>query len=215
MHSRAIKRQCDFKMSEIREFMFGLLNALKYLAEKRIVHRDIKLENIMLRSEDTMEPVLADFGLAEMMDSSQHLFFRCGTPGFVAPEIINMEGEKQVDPQCDIFSAGLILHILLTRRPLFEGADFKAVYESNKKLNFDLHRPAYNTLNPEALDLMRKMLVINPRQRITAVEAMHHSFFGYGGVMLPAPLQNLESNPKMSEKTTLNPDSYREISEYH
>ena len=68
--------------------MFGLLSGMKQMHSQRIMHRDLKPENIMLRSNGSMTPVIVDLGLATFSDIEKYLFFRCGTPGYVAPEII-------------------------------------------------------------------------------------------------------------------------------
>jgi len=78
----------------------------------------------MMRSDRTMDPVIVDFGLATQADIQQYLFFRCGTPGYVAPEIIALSQSEHIEPVCDIFSAGVIFHILLTKKPLFEGTKY-------------------------------------------------------------------------------------------
>lgn len=65
--------------------MFGLLSGLKQMHCQRIMHRDLKPENIMLRSNGSMSPVIVDYGLATQADVEKYLFFRCGTPGYVAP----------------------------------------------------------------------------------------------------------------------------------
>lgn len=87
----------------------------------RIMHRDIKPENIMLRGKTGLEPVIVDFGLAVDVDAEDYIFYRCGTPGYVAPEIISYQKGEKLTTKCDIFSLGCILHILLVKRPLFEG----------------------------------------------------------------------------------------------
>ena len=74
-----------FSSDEVKELMVGILEGLAALHSRRIMHRDLKPENIMLRSATSMAPVIADFGLATNVDISQYLFFRCGTPGYVAP----------------------------------------------------------------------------------------------------------------------------------
>ena len=79
----------------------------------------------MLRESSTLSPVIVDFGLATNVDIDKYLFFRCGTPGYVAPEIIELNESKHIEPQCDIFSAGVIFHILLTRKALFEGSRYE------------------------------------------------------------------------------------------
>ena len=65
---------------------------------QRIMHRDLKPENIMLRKTGSMSPVIVDFGLAAHADSEKYLFFRCGTPGYVAPEIIELNESKHIEP---------------------------------------------------------------------------------------------------------------------
>lgn len=90
-----------------------------------------------------MDPIIVDFGLAAKVDSNDYIFYRCGTPGYVAPEITVLQKGKKVSPVCDIFSAGVIFHILLTKKPLFEGRKFDEVYDNNKNMRFDLQSPFY------------------------------------------------------------------------
>ena len=73
----------------------------------------------MLRNPFSLDSVIVDFGLACHADEEKYLFYRCGTPGYVAPEIIALTENGHVDPECDIFSVGVIFHILLVRKPLF------------------------------------------------------------------------------------------------
>jgi serine/threonine protein kinase len=86
-----------------------LLVGLVYLHSMNVMHRDIKPENLILKEEDGFDLKLADFGLAEYVNQKQHLFKRCGTPGYVAPEILD---DMPYDTKVDIFSAGVILYIL-------------------------------------------------------------------------------------------------------
>lgn len=79
-----------------------------------------------------------DLGLAEISEEEPYIFYRCGTPGYIAPEIIGMDGEQPINVGCDIFSLGVIFHVLLTNRFLFTGSDNQEVYHSNKALSFDL-----------------------------------------------------------------------------
>jgi calcium-dependent protein kinase len=73
----------------------------------------------MLRDTSSMQPVIVDYGLATNVDVKKYLFYRCGTPGYVAPEIIALSENGHVNPECDIFSIGAIFHVFLTRKPLF------------------------------------------------------------------------------------------------
>ena len=86
---------------------------MEYMHKHHIIHRDIKPENILLSSiNDTTGIKLIDFGLATKLTSENANFKICGTPGYVAPEIINSEGEAIYDEKCDIFSCGAILYNL-------------------------------------------------------------------------------------------------------
>ena len=76
----------------------------------------------MLRSNDSWDPVVIDFGLAVFCDEEEeYIHYRCGTPGYIAPEILNMKGKHKVDVSCDIFSAGSMLHVMLANSYLFTG----------------------------------------------------------------------------------------------
>lgn len=119
LHSRINSRQGNFSLVEIRQFVVGMAKGLKEIHDNGIMHRDIKPENIMLRGETGLDPIIVDFGLAAYVNSEDYLFYRCGTPGYVAPEITTLVKGQKVDPVCDVFSTGAILHILLTKKTLF------------------------------------------------------------------------------------------------
>lgn len=96
---------------------------------KEIMHRDIKLENILFKKpNDINSVVLADFGLATYVNEPEYLYCRCGTPGFVAPEVINITDMKtRYDSVCDVYSLGLVFHILLTGKPAFPGRSYNTI----------------------------------------------------------------------------------------
>ena len=143
-----------------------IMEALAYMNDKKIMHWDLKPDNMILKYKDKLENCtlkLVDFGLATVYDIPEYLFKRCGTPGFVAPEVINAPSGKNIhySPKCDVFSAGVIFYILLTEKSPFDGKSFKEILHKNKKCRIDFKHSKLRK-NPIALDLLRRMCEIDP-----------------------------------------------------
>lgn len=137
---------------------------------KKIMHRDLKPENLIFRVPGSSDCVIADFGLAEFSDAEEYLFVRCGTPGYVAPEVINIKDMKtKYEPICDLFSLGLIFHILLLGVSAFPGKTYNEVLAQNRASNITFEGSEYNSVDPHALNLLKRMLKKTPSERITAV----------------------------------------------
>jgi len=158
-----------------------IVEALAYMSDKRIMHRDLKPDNMILKEKKKLESCtlkLVDFGLATESDIPEYLFKRCGTPGFVAPEVINAPSNENIhyNPKCDMFSAGVIFYILLTERSPFDGKSFKEILQKNKQCKIDFKNPKLKK-NKAALDLLQRMLENDPEKRISAKEALSHKFF--------------------------------------
>ena len=106
---------------------------------KNIMHRDLKPENLLFRKTGDWDCVIADFGLAEFSDEAEYLFVRCGTPGYVAPEVINIKDmTTKYKPICDIFSLGLIFYLLLIGKSAFPGKTYNEVLSQNRAANVSL-----------------------------------------------------------------------------
>lgn len=117
---------------EICKIIRQILGALRYLDQRKIMHRDIKPSNIMQRKE-TGEWVLTDFGLAAEAGTN-YLYQKCGTPGFIAPEILRLEKpEEKYTQTCDSFSFGVIVYYLIVGKMPFQCQDEEGMYELNKK----------------------------------------------------------------------------------
>ena len=127
------------------------------------MHRDLKPENLIFRTPGSCDLVIADFGLAEFSDAEEYLFVRCGTPGYVAPEVINIKDMKtKYHPICDIFSLGLIFHLLLLGKSAFPGKTYNEVLAQNRASNILFEGSEYDSLDPNALKLMKSMLKKEP-----------------------------------------------------
>jgi serine/threonine protein kinase len=132
-----------FTVHEIQDLMKGLLSGTSELARKNVVHRDMKPENIMFRTTKiNTEIVILDFGLSTFCDEKEYIYTRCGTPGFVAPEIVNIKDmTTKCKPVSDVFSLGVILHILLIGKSPFKGKTFNEVLSENRQCTFTLQGP--------------------------------------------------------------------------
>lgn len=135
---------------------------------KGVMHRDLKPENLLFRKDGDWDCVIADFGLSEFANIEKYLFVRCGTPGYVAPEVINIKDmTTKYSSICDLFSLGLIFHILLTGRSAFSGTTYNEVLSQNRAANIDLSGDLYHKLPPESMDLLRGLLKKNPTERLS------------------------------------------------
>ncbi|XP_044135106.1 calcium/calmodulin-dependent protein kinase type II subunit beta isoform X2 [Bufo gargarizans] len=138
-----------------------------------VVHRDLKPENLLLASKCKGAAVkLADFGLAiEVQGEQQAWFGFAGTPGYLSPEVLRKEAYGK---PVDIWACGVILYILLVGYPPFWDEDQHKLYQQIKAGAYDFPSPEWDTVTPEAKNLINQMLTINPAKRITAHEALKH-----------------------------------------
>lgn len=176
-----ISSKNNISVADIHRVMKCLLEALAYLAEKKIMHRDLKPENMILKDKEKLENgtlKLVDFGLATFCDVPEYLFKRCGTPGYVAPEIINAPSNENIhyDPKCDVFSAGVIFYILITGKSPFDGKSFQEILNQNKACKIDFKNPKLHKYH-NLISLLQKMLEVNPANRFSARECLSHAFF--------------------------------------
>lgn len=108
-----IKPDKQLTYYQIMNLMISMAQGLKYLHSMGIIHRDLKPENIIFQDNEFQEPIIVDLGLATFENESEYLFPRCGTPGYVAPEVINIKSQgAKYGAVCDVFSLGVIFHIL-------------------------------------------------------------------------------------------------------
>lgn len=174
-----IKAKTKYKEGDAKHVMNQFLSALAYLAERKVVHRDLKPENLILaKPTDDSDLLIADFGFATFIEDDKPLYLRCGSPGYVAPEVLSDEG---YGVEADVFSSGVIMFVLLTGRPLFRGEKVDDILEKNKNCELIFPDQLWSKISPDARDLCEKLLKRDPKERITAKDALQHPWFTNSG----------------------------------
>ncbi|XP_075735883.1 calcium/calmodulin-dependent protein kinase II isoform X37 [Rhipicephalus microplus] len=150
-----------------------ILESVNHCHQNNVVHRDLKPENLLLASKAKGAAVkLADFGLAiEVQGEQQAWYGFAGTPGYLSPEVLKKDPYGK---PVDIWACGVILYILLVGYPPFWDEDQHRLYAQIKAGAYDYPSPEWDTVTPEAKNLINSMLTVNPAKRITAAEALKH-----------------------------------------
>ncbi|KAL1884247.1 hypothetical protein VTK73DRAFT_3231 [Phialemonium thermophilum] len=163
---------------EARKLFIQLFEGVKYLHDRNIVHRDIKPENILLVDKD-LHVKLADFGLAKIIGEESFTTTLCGTPSYVAPEILSDNKHRKYTKAVDIWSLGVVLYICLCGFPPFSdelySKDFPYTLQQQiKDGRFDYPSPYWDSVGDPALDLIDSMLVVDPEKRFTIDQCLSH-----------------------------------------
>ncbi|XP_059163947.1 calcium/calmodulin-dependent protein kinase type II delta chain-like isoform X20 [Physella acuta] len=150
-----------------------VLEGINSCHQHNIIHRDMKPENLLLASKAKGAAVkLADFGLAiEVQGEQQAWFGFAGTPGYLSPEVLRKDPYGK---PVDIWACGVVLYILLVGYPPFWDEDQHRLYAQIKAGAYDYPSPEWDTVTPEAKNLINSMLTVNPAKRINASEALKH-----------------------------------------
>ncbi|KAF5660583.1 camk rad53 kinase [Fusarium heterosporum] len=163
---------------ESRKLFVQLFQGIKYLHERNIVHRDIKPENILLVDKD-LHVKLADFGLAKIIGEESFTTTLCGTPSYVAPEILADSKQRKYTKAVDVWSLGVVLYICLCGFPPFSdelySRDFPFTLSQQIKTGrFDYPSPYWDSVGDPALDLIDSMLIVDPEKRFTIDQCLQH-----------------------------------------
>eukprot|EP01121_Diplochlamys_sp_Union-15-3_P020598 TRINITY_DN8061_c0_g1_i1.p1 TRINITY_DN8061_c0_g1~~TRINITY_DN8061_c0_g1_i1.p1 ORF type:complete len:373 (+),score=90.70 TRINITY_DN8061_c0_g1_i1:3-1121(+) len=150
-----------------------ILSAVAYLHDQEIAHRDLKPENLLCSGEGSEEIVkIADFGLSKMF-SGDELMTSCGTPGYVAPEVLMSE---KYDKSVDMWGVGIITYILLAGYPPFYAENDTALFEKIMNAEYDFDDECWDEVSDLAKDFIKHLLVKDPEERLSAKEALKHSW---------------------------------------
>ena len=149
-----------------------ITSAVKYLHDRGIVHRDLKPENLLYATESLESEIkLADFGLSTLVSEEDMLRTACGTPGYVAPEVLKNKGYTKA---VDMWSIGVIMYILLCGFPPFYEENTAQLFEQIMAGRYDFPDPYWTNISPSAKELIQKLLVVDAEGRYTADQVLAH-----------------------------------------
>jgi len=155
------------------EMTAQILRAVKYLHDLNIAHRDLKPTNLLLKSSDSHIIKIADFGLSKIVGENTLMQTACGTPIYVAPEVLKGDG---YDKEVDMWGVGVIMYIMLCGFPPFfdDGSNMSELFDQIMTGQYDFPEPYWTDISDEAKDLIEHLLVVDPMKRYTAEETLEH-----------------------------------------
>ncbi len=153
--------------------MRDMLSAVNYLHEHGIVHRDLKLENFLFEDHNANSPlILIDFGLSKHFVEEERLTQKVGSCYYTAPEVLN----GNYDYRCDVWSLGVLCYMLLSGSPPFYGKTVEDVYSAILTKDASFADKKFKHVSNACMDFMKRLLVRDPRYRLTTKEALMHPF---------------------------------------
>ncbi|CAI4046361.1 hypothetical protein N7582_003793 [Saccharomyces uvarum] len=162
----------SLKEHHARKFARGIASALQYLHANNIVHRDLKIENIMISNSGEIK--IIDFGLSNIFDSKKKLHTFCGSLYFAAPELL--KAQPYTGPEVDIWSFGIVLYVLVCGKVPFDDENSSILHEKIKKGKVDY--PSH--LSIDAVSLLTRMIVVDPLKRATLKNVTDHPWMNRG-----------------------------------
>ncbi|OMJ65155.1 hypothetical protein SteCoe_39021 [Stentor coeruleus] len=163
----------SFTESEAATILKKILGAVNYLHLNSISHRDIKPDNFLYESKTSQEIKLVDFGMSTCFSKLAHMKSLAGSPGYLAPEVL----KGSYNQSCDVWSLGVLLYYMLSSKLPFEGYTLHDIVSKSVKGAFRFADPEWDLITKEAKDLISKMLVVHPGNRITIDKALSHKWF--------------------------------------
>ena len=190
--------------------MYQIFSAINYCHNMNIIHRDLKPENILIVSKNKSNNYpnikIGDFGMSKVVEKNAIQNLVVGTIYYVAPEVI----KKKYNEKCDIWSCGVIMYVLLTKKPPFNGEMTEEIIASIEKGEYDLKSSPFDKISNNALDLIQKLLNKDVEKRISAQEALNHPWFKeqqsrelYNEILDQNIVQKLLNNLKKYKKNSI------------
>ncbi|KAJ8695899.1 hypothetical protein PTI98_005810 [Pleurotus ostreatus] len=174
---------------DAKHITYQICDALAYIHSLGVAHRDLKPENILLTSDKPPRVKVADFGLAKVVDSLTMLRTMCGTPSYLAPEVVRQQNAEGYDNLVDSWSVGVIVFSMLTNAgPFIEDENQRDIRMRIIERQIDWDTLHNSNVSQEAQSFIRSLLVDDPRRRMTLTDALHHPWLAsYTPVYTPSP----------------------------
>ena len=199
-----IEKNSIFSEKKASYIIYQVLSAINYCHKMNIIHRDLKPENILIvkREKNLLRIKICDFGTSKIHDRGTIQKKIVGSSYYIAPEIL----DKKYNEKCDLWSCGVILYILLSARPPFEGETDEEILHKVKNGKFDLKQNPFNLISKEAKDLIKNLLIMDYNKRISAEEALNDNWFK---INKSKELFNEIKDQQMIEKFIINLKEYK------
>jgi serine/threonine protein kinase len=173
--------QGHYEEKDAAEMVRRIVSAVEYLHSENIVHRDLKPENLLLKtSDDKLSVKIADFGLSKIVGAEVIMKTACGTPSYVAPEVLEAR-PTGYGPAVDMWSIGVITYILLCGFPPFYGDTLPIIFEKILAAQYDFPAEYWDEVSPEAKAFIKNLLAKEPEHRLTAKQALAHPWLAGQG----------------------------------
>ncbi|ORX62798.1 Pkinase-domain-containing protein [Hesseltinella vesiculosa] len=153
--------------------MKSVLTGIEYLHSHGVVHRDLKPENLLFKSRDSDDLVICDFGIAKSDASTATLDSVCGSPGYVAPEVLL---RKKYGAPVDMWAVGVITYTLLCGYQPFQAEDQAELTDEITHARYEFHERYWRNVSQDAKDFIRSCLTLDPENRLTASEALKNKW---------------------------------------
>ena len=179
-----------FTEKDAADILRPIIDAIRYWHDLDVAHRDLKLENILYESKDEDAMIkITDFSLAKIIPDDVFAVTACGTPGYVAPEILEGQGYGK---EVDYWSIGVILYTLLCGLPPFNEEKNSDLFDKIKKAEYCFPTPEWDQVSDLAKDLISKLLVTDPELRLNADDILEHPWMRESAIQEDSSSENSE-----------------------
>ncbi|OXB54538.1 hypothetical protein ASZ78_002609 [Callipepla squamata] len=188
-----IVERCRYSEQDAAHAVRQILEAVAYLHANGVVHRDLKPTNLLYATPAPDAPLkIADFGLSKIVEEGVAMKTSCGTLGYCAPEILR---GCAYGPEVDMWSVGVITYILLCGfEPFEDERGERYMYERTLKCEYEFLSPWWDEVSLNAKDLVKNLIVLDPKERLTAVQALRHPWVAVNALVATARLGNATSH---------------------